>query len=199
MKKYLPVLALSFLAVACNSKPETAVKSLQSTQASSADTAGLAQFQHWKAQSELTAAQPQPQTKVAEAAPVKTVEVIREVRVVERPAPVQKKRPKPQPVPEETSPESPAATETAGTGGGTAESTDANEAKAPAAGQETVKKEGWSKAAKGATIGAAGGAVIGAVINKRNPAVGAVIGGVLGAGAGYGIGKEKDKKDGRTN
>jgi hypothetical protein len=62
----------------------------------------------------------------------------------------------------------------------------------------TVKKKGWSKAAKGTAIGAGAGAVLGAVINKRNRAVGAVIGGVLGGGGGYVIGRGMDKKDGRV-
>jgi hypothetical protein len=62
---------------------------------------------------------------------------------------------------------------------------------------KVAKKKGWSKAAKGATIGAGSGAILGAVIHKRNRALGAVIGGVLGGGVGYGIGRSKDKKDGR--
>ena len=60
----------------------------------------------------------------------------------------------------------------------------------------TAKKEGWSKAAKGAVIGAGSGAVIGAVIGK-NKAKGAIIGGVLGGVGGYVLGRSKDKKDGR--
>jgi len=62
---------------------------------------------------------------------------------------------------------------------------------------KTTTKKGWSKAAKGATIGGAGGAILGAVINKKNRAVGAVVGGVIGAGGGYVIGRKMDKKDGR--
>ena len=61
----------------------------------------------------------------------------------------------------------------------------------------TVRKKGWSKAAKGTAIGAGAGAVLGAVINKKNRAVGAVIGGVIGGGGGYVIGRGMDKKDGR--
>jgi hypothetical protein len=74
--------------------------------------------------------------------------------------------------------------------GGTMVSSSENQAK-------VVKKKGWSKAAKGATIGAGSGAILGAVIHKRNRALGAVIGGVVGGGVGYGIGRSKDKKDGR--
>jgi hypothetical protein len=58
------------------------------------------------------------------------------------------------------------------------------------------RKKGWSKAAKGATIGGVGGAVAGAVIGKG--AKGAVIGGVIGAAGGYIIGRGKDRKDGRV-
>ena len=59
-----------------------------------------------------------------------------------------------------------------------------------------AKKEGWSKAAKGAVIGGVTGAAAGAVIGKN--AKGAIIGGVIGAGGGYIIGRSKDKKDGRV-
>lgn len=60
-----------------------------------------------------------------------------------------------------------------------------------------AKKEGWSKAAKGAVIGGVAGAATGAVITKSGK--GAIIGGVIGAGGGYIIGRSKDKKDGRVN
>ncbi len=53
------------------------------------------------------------------------------------------------------------------------------------------KREGWSDAAKGATIGGVGGAVAGAVIGKG--AKGAIIGGVVGAAGGYILGRKKDK------
>ncbi len=59
-----------------------------------------------------------------------------------------------------------------------------------------ARKEGWSKAAKGAVIGGVTGAAAGAVIGKN--AKGAIIGGVIGAGGGYIIGRSKDKKDGRV-
>ena len=59
------------------------------------------------------------------------------------------------------------------------------------------KKEGWSKAAKGAVIGGVAGAAGGAILNKKNRVLGAVIGGVVGAAGGYGIGRGMDKKDGR--
>lgn len=58
------------------------------------------------------------------------------------------------------------------------------------------KKEGWSKAAKGAAIGGVAGAVAGAVLTKKG--TGAVIGGVVGAAGGYILGRKKDKADGRV-
>lgn len=61
----------------------------------------------------------------------------------------------------------------------------------------TVKKKGWSKAAKGAVIGGVTGAAAGAILVKKNRAAGAAVGAAVGAGVGYGIGRSKDKKDGR--
>jgi YMGG-like Gly-zipper len=79
------------------------------------------------------------------------------------------------------------------TGGG-------NDGGAVATAPEAVvnKKKGWSKAAKGATIGGVGGAVAGAVISK-NKGKGAIIGGVIGAAGGYILGRRADKKSGRAN
>ena len=59
------------------------------------------------------------------------------------------------------------------------------------------KKEGWSDAAKGATIGGVGGAAAGAIIGKN--AKGAVIGGILGAAGGYIFGRKKDRQSGRVD
>jgi len=78
-------------------------------------------------------------------------------------------------------------------GSGVSNSGSGTVAQAPA----PAKKEGWSKAAKGAAIGGASGAVIGAVVSKKK-GKGAIIGGILGAGGGYVIGRSKDKKDGRV-
>ncbi|HVF95954.1 MAG TPA: YMGG-like glycine zipper-containing protein [Flavisolibacter sp.] len=199
MKNFLPLLSIALLMAACNSKADNAdVKTLQNTQQNSTlDTAGLSQFQQWKARNELSASNVQPQ--VSQPAPAAaTVQVIREVRVIERPAPVRKRlaSPKTQPVP--------APVENSQVENGNGDVANTGDSPAEGAGtttsgsEETAKKEGWSKAAKGTAIGGASGAVIGAVINKRNPAVGAVIGGVLGGAVGYGVGKAKDKKDGRN-
>jgi outer membrane protein OmpA-like peptidoglycan-associated protein len=55
---------------------------------------------------------------------------------------------------------------------------------------------GWSKTAKGATIGAAGGAVVGGVIGKiaGNTLLGAVAGAAIGGAAGGFIGRHMDKQ-----
>ena len=63
---------------------------------------------------------------------------------------------------------------------------------------ETEKKEGWSKAAKGAVIGGASGAVVGAILSKKK-GKGAVIGGIIGAAGGYILGRKKDKADDANN
>lgn len=52
MKRIIPVFALAVSMAACNTTPD--VKSTQTTNTVQADTAGLAQFQAWKAQNELT-------------------------------------------------------------------------------------------------------------------------------------------------
>jgi hypothetical protein len=91
------------------------------------------------------------------------------------------------PAPVATAPAAGTGTTTTGTG------TTTTTAPTPA---EAKKKEGWSGAAKGATIGAVGGAVAGAVIGKGK---GAIIGGVVGAAGGYILGRNADKKSGRAN
>lgn len=62
----------------------------------------------------------------------------------------------------------------------------------------TVRKKGWSSAAKGAAIGGGSGAVLGAIIaGDHNRVKGAVIGGVVGAAGGYLYGRHRDKKNRR--
>ena len=75
----------------------------------------------------------------------------------------------------------------------TSTTTTSSASTAPAA---APAKKGWSKAAKGATIGGVGGAVAGAVIGHN--AKGAIIGAAAGAAGGYIIGRGQDKKDGRV-
>ena len=166
MKKILFALSTVALMASCgNNNPRTAAETQTLTPA---DTAGLAQFQQWKAQNELAVAnQLAEQNLLATQQP--TPQVVRE-RVVYVNQPSSRRT---------------TTSRSSGTNSSTSTSTN------------TAKKKGWSKAAKGAVIGGAGGAVLGAVINKRNRAVGAVIGGVLGGAVGYGIGRGQDKKDGR--
>lgn len=201
MKRFLPILPLAFLFTACTTNPEAnETKTLQSTQQNAAamDTSGLAQFQAWKAQNELAAATPVQEMQQPEE-PVKTVTVIREVRV-QQPAPVVRKpvRQQPQaPVQQQPDPApqpQPETTPSAGNGDVASNSGSGTVGEGTGS-QEGAKEGGWSNSKKGAVIGAAGGAVIGAVINKKNRAAGAVIGGVLGGAAGYGLGKNKDNKE----
>ncbi len=92
-------------------------------------------------------------------------------------------------------------TTTATTGNGTAPATTStgnNKADTVAKAAPAVKKkEGWSDAAKGATIGGVGGAAAGAIIGRNGK--GAVIGGILGAAGGYILGRKKDRQSGRVD
>ena len=64
-----------------------------------------------------------------------------------------------------------------------------------AARNATVRRRGWSSAAKGTAIGAGSGAVLGAIVaGDHHRAGGAVIGGVIGAAGGYLYGRHRDKK-----
>jgi hypothetical protein len=174
MKKFLTffsiVAVLAVIMTACNSGPRNGVDAYvtQPNTVKPLDTAGLAEFQAWKAQNELAnAAQYRQMQYAAMAAPVAAPRAYAPARRATSTA----RR--------STSPRY---------GSGTMSSSSSNTA---------MRKKGWSKAAKGAAIGTAGGAVLGAVINKKNRVVGGVIGGVLGGGVGYGIGRGMDKRDGR--
>ncbi|HVF96587.1 MAG TPA: YMGG-like glycine zipper-containing protein [Flavisolibacter sp.] len=175
MKQILFALSAVAVMASCgNDNPKTAAAETKVVTPGN-DTTGFAQFQAWKAQNELAAANQQAQQNlVTNTQPVK--EVVRE-RVVYVEKPVTRK----------TSSSTRRSSTSSNNGSGVYNSTS----------QNTAKKKGWSKAAKGAAIGGASGAVLGAVINKRNRGTGAVIGGILGAGGGYVIGRSKDKKDGR--
>ncbi len=169
MKHILFALSTVVIMASCsNDNPRTAAETKVITPT---DTAGLAQFQAWKAQNELAVANQLAQQNLEATQPVKE-----RVVYVDRP------RSRSTSTTRRSS-----SSNNGNNGSGVSNSTS----------QNTAKKKGWSKAAKGAVIGGTGGAVVGAVINKRNRGVGAVIGGVLGAGVGYGIGRSKDKKDGR--
>lgn len=138
-----------------------------------------------------------PEEKAPESKPqIRTITKV--IHVKDKPDPVVKATPPAAPpVVTTTTPtvETPAPVATAPTAGtGTATTgTGTTTAPVPA---EAKKKEGWSSAAKGATIGAVGGAVAGAVLGKGK---GAIIGGVVGAAGGYILGKKADKKSGRSD
>ncbi len=177
MKTILSIFTIAVVMAACNTNHDNSsdVSKLQAYKDSvrlSADTAGLAQYQTWKAQNAVTGNNYSTPATAPVAAVKNTVAYI--------------------PVHKATRSSSTKQSRAKSYEGGSMNSESSNTAKAP-----VVRKQGWSKAAKGAAIGAGTGAVIGAVISKNNRASGAIIGGVLGGGAGYGIGRTMDKKDGR--
>lgn len=184
MKKFLPILSLAFVMVACTTTPkeEAATPPTVGIQlpAYNPDTVGLAQYQQWKMQNELAA-----KPAVAEQ-PTKVVYV--------QAAPVAKAARKPvakrSTAPRATAPARSNSDNNAANEGVAVANESANEAKAP-------EKEGWSKAAKGTAVGAGAGAAAGAVLVKKNRVLGGVIGGVVGGAVGYGVGRGMDKKDGR--
>ena len=197
MKKFLLSISSVLALVACNEVPEKIADSTsqQSDHAAFADTSGLASFRAWKVQNELASvadyqaqqaaySEPaeQPVVKKKTSTPVRKSTTSKPVAQTSRPS-------------QSTSSDSQTSSggETASTGSGTGTS-GSGTAEAPA-----EKKEGWSKAAKGAVIGGVAGAAGGAVINKKNRVAGAVIGAVIGAGGGYVIGRQADKKDGRID
>lgn len=171
MKKAIFMFTVAAVMVACNSNPKTEVKVASSADSVrlAADTAGLAQFQAWKAQNERANLNQYNQGAVANTQTTANNQAPRSHS------------------PAHSSAKNRSANRSRGT---VYNSESSNTAQAS-------KKKGWSKAAKGAAIGGGAGAVLGAVINKRNRVAGGVIGGVIGAGVGYGIGRSKDKKDGR--
>ncbi len=208
MKRFLPFLSLAIITAACNTSPELTQKDATgaylTAPATQTDTAGLAEYQDWKAQNELAELEAEQENEAIAETPVKTV--ASKPKTVAK-APVRKsasstvaKKPAtqtPPPVREENNSNSEGSTGNSTVGTGTGSGSGSGEGGA-GTGTEVAKKEGMSKAAKGAIIGAVGGAAGGAVINKKNRAAGAIIGAVIGAGGGYVIGRKMDQKDGRT-
>jgi len=188
MKKLLLIPGIAVIMVACNSMPEQkdAAQAVQQT-LSQPDTTGMAAFNAWKAQNELPSVNVNQQSP--QSAPEKTRTIVKYVPV---------KTTQSKPVSHTTSSSSSSSTTSSGeqtNSGSTAGSGTANSGTS----QTPEKKEGWSKAAKGAVIGGVAGAAGGAILNKKNRVVGAVIGGVIGAAGGYGVGHTMDKKDGRID
>jgi len=190
MKKLLPILGFTFLIAACNTMPDSADNKSAQQNLVQQDTTGMAAFNAWKAQNELTSLNNVQPTQQALSVPEKTRTIVKYVPVA--------KSTQAKPV-SHTSTSSPSSTSTEQTneessaGAGTGSTAGSGET------AKVEKKEGWSKAAKGAVIGGVAGAAGGAVINKKNRVAGAVIGGVIGAAGGYGIGRTMDKKDGRID
>lgn len=195
MKKLLPVLGFTFLMAACNTMPDKNSEAVQSAQQtlSQPDTTGMAAFNAWKAQNELASvnAYQQPQQTQTQSAPEKTRTIVKYVPVKQSSSskPVSKNSSSSNSAssPEPTDSESSVGSGTGSTDNGSGETA------------QVEKKEGWSKAAKGAVIGGVAGAAGGAILNKKNRVAGAVIGGVIGAAGGYGVGRTMDKKDGRID
>lgn len=188
MKKLLPILGITFLVTACNSVPDQKTDSAQVSQTVQQDTTGMAAFNAWKAQNELASVTPVQQPQQAQAAPQKTRTIVKYVPVAQKST---------RSTSASASSTKPASTET--NSGSTADNGSGSMSNESSQTAKVDKKEGWSKAAKGAVIGGVAGAAGGAIINKQNRVVGAVIGGVIGAAGGYGIGRGMDKKDGRID
>jgi hypothetical protein len=177
MKKLIPLFSIVLMA-ACNQVPQSASQASTAPAVAQPDTTGIAAYQAWKAQNELTPVV-QPPVQAAPKPIVKTVYVTQKAK----PAPI-----KNSPAPTSSSSND----DVAAAGSGTATSDSQGEAK-------STEKKGISKAAKGAVIGGVAGAAGGAILTKKNRVLGAVIGGVVGAAGGYGVGRQMDKKDGRID
>jgi hypothetical protein len=191
MKRLLPFLSLAIVLAACNSTPKNSTTANLAAaepqvQAMSIDTAGLAQYQAWKAKNELNDAEEYNRQESRQTAtPVKKTTKAKKPK----PAPASVSLPAPADNTESSAPQTGTGTD-ASSNSGTMTNASGDEAKAE-------QKEGVSKAAKGAVIGGVVGGAAGAVINKKNRVVGAVVGAVIGAGGGYVLGRKMDKKDGR--
>lgn len=191
MKKMLLSFSIAATVAACSSKQpaETNTQLLLPPQSA---------YQNNAMTDTAVAAQPVAEPKAVAQAP----RIIERQTIIYRDAP-RKKTTKPvlESVPQETPPvastNTPPAPADNGTGAGNGTDGSGTGEGSADAGTTAKKKEGISKAAKGAIIGGVGGAVAGAVIGKN--AKGAVIGGVIGAAGGYILGRKKDKKDGRID
>ena len=181
----LPFAAVTMMFAACSSKKDTERDMLFLSDSTAlqtninSDTAAIAEAAPEPEAPRAIEYRPAAKkTTVTRKAPVRQAPEV----VYQQPPVTQAPVPTPAPSPEPTVS---TGTETAGTGTGTE-----SVPEAPA------KKEGISKAAKGAIIGGVAGAAAGAVISKKGK--GAIIGGVVGAAGGYILGRKQDKKDGRV-
>lgn len=164
MKKLIPIFSIALAMAACNQKPEnnsdiaTTLPVQQPMQIAAADTAGMADFRAWKVQNELTDVN-EYNAKQAEAnAPVQK-QIIKKKAV----APVRKTtKTTSDPVQTPTTSE---ADKTTDAGSGKDNSATAGTGEVAKAEE---KKQGISKAAKGAVIGAGGGYTIGRGMDKKD-------------------------------
>ena len=222
MKKILFTFAVAATLVACSNKKEESTGTISTQNMLTSDTAGLAEYQAWRQQKDqmqpidmngvggVVSAQPNTSIPIAAETPKPVTKIIYRDRIVKSKRIVPNietdnqsgefpnNYPKPVGQTREAVSRNDAGVGNNGTQEGNTTGTGNTEGGVVVNKPTEVppKKEGWSKAAKGAAIGAAGGAVVGAVISK-NKGLGAVIGGVAGGLGGYAIGRSKDKKDGR--
>ena len=169
MKRILSVATIAVVMVACNPNPQPGQVNVAPTTPLT-DTIGLAEYQAWKAQNELQNFNQQNNGSAVTQPYTRTTRTYSPQRSTTT-----------------------RSTSTARRSSGTSSRGSGNTGTA----STSTRKEGWSKAAKGAVIGGVTGGVAGAVINKRNRVVGGVVGAVIGGGGGYIIGRSQDKKDGR--
>jgi hypothetical protein len=222
MKKAILIFVIAAIFTACKSRSTEETALIQS--ASTADTAGLAQFKQWKEKQDLGVSEETlPEQSFTTESVNEPVESTQPVRVISKPAKKMIYRTVPAKE-ERVAKVTPAAPRGAsGTGVRTSRSRTTDPLPAPSDNESTAgtsgagegsgvsngdvasttpaevekpKNEGWSKAAKGTAIGAGSGAVLGAILSK-NKGKGAVIGGIVGAAGGYVLGRKQDKKDGR--
>jgi hypothetical protein len=192
MKKLLPILGFTLLMAACNTIPDQKTDAVQSAQQtlSQPDTIGMAAFNAWKAQNELGSVNTNQLTQ-PQSVPEKTRTIVKYVPV--------KKASSTKPVTRTSSSSNSSSNSEQTNTGSSAETGSGTTSEGSGETAQVEKKEGWSKAAKGAVIGGVAGAAGGAILNKKNRVAGAVIGGVIGAAGGYGVGRTMDKKDGRID
>lgn len=155
MKNIVPVVAMAAMLTACNSTPKQAgVQNAQTTTINS-DTAGLAQFQQWKAQNELAALNQYGQANQP-AAPAAQTKVVY--------------------VPQRSTARS--STANRSTSSGSSSSTSSNTA------QKKGMSKAAKGAIIGGVAGAAGGAVINKKNRVAGGVIGGVLGAGVGYGIG---------------
>ena len=188
-KTILPIIAAAFFFTACSSKKTDTLDTenkIVFTDTAALNNANASTDIGTKDTTPIVVAYPVSQQKVQVRTITKVVKVYEKqpAKKVEQKETAQTDS---DPIPTSTTTGTTTGSGTPGTG-----TTDGGTATVPA-----KKNEGWSQAAKKATIGGVGGAVIGGVIGKGGK--GAAIGGVIGAAGGYILGRKQDRKSGRVD